>query len=86
MASSNSIKIGVACPIPGERAAFLEWLSLAGYHPAPMISLDTVGRELAASEPIEALIADVSLVSKAELARLIRVLGPNRPVILVANN
>ena len=83
MASSNAVKIGVACPNPGERAAFIEWLSLAGYDPAPMISLDAVGRELSTSQPIEALIADVSLVSKAELARLIRVLGPNRPVILV---
>jgi hypothetical protein len=83
MASSNSVKIGVACPNPGERAAFIEWLSLAGYDPAPMISLEAVGRELSTSQPIEALIADVSLVSKAELARLIRVLGPNRPVILV---
>ena len=27
---SSSIKIGVACPIPGERAAFLEWLTKAG--------------------------------------------------------
>ena len=85
MASSNTVKIGVACPIPGERAAFLEWLSHAGYDAAPMISLDAVGRELAASQPIEALIADVSLVSKADLARLIRVLGPNRPVILVGS-
>ena len=85
MASSNSVKIGVACPIPGERAAFLEWLSHAGYEPAPMISLDAVGRELTAAQPIEALIADVSLVSKADLARLIRVLGPNRPVILVGS-
>lgn len=85
MASSNAVKIGVACPIPGERAAFLEWLSLAGYDPAPMISLDAVGRELTAAQPIEALIADVSLVSKADLARLIRVLGPNRPVILVGS-
>jgi hypothetical protein len=85
MASSNSIKIGVACPIPGERAAFIEFLSHAGYQPAPMISLDTIGRELTAAQPIEALIADVSLVSKAELARLIKVLGPNRPVILVGS-
>jgi hypothetical protein len=83
MASANAVKIGVACPIPGERAAFLEWLSLSGYQPAPMISLDSIGRELSGAQPIEALIADVSLVSKADLARLIKVLGPNRPVILV---
>src|SRR5262245_13021010 len=85
MASSRAVKIGVACPNPGERAAFLEWLSNAGYDPAPMLTLESIGRELTAAQPIEALIADVSLVSKADLARLIRVLGPNRPVILVGS-
>ena len=29
----NTVKVGVACPIPGERAAFLEWLTHAGYEP-----------------------------------------------------
>ena len=47
--------------------------------------IDTVGRELSTSQPIEALIADVSLVSKAELPRLVRTLGPNRPLILVGD-
>ena len=79
-----AVKIGVACPIPGERAAFLEWLNHAGYEPVPMISIDTIGRELP-HKPIEALIADVSLVSAADLPRLVRVLGPNRPIILVGN-
>src|SRR5262245_18533794 len=83
MASSRAVKIGVACPNPGERAAFLEWLSNAGYDPAPMLTLESIGRELSSPHPIEALIADVSLVSKADLTRLVRVLGPNRPVILV---
>lgn len=83
--SSNSVKIGVACPIPGERAAFLEWLALAGYEPVPMLGIDTVGRDLA-TRPIEALIADVSLVSAAELPRIVKVLGPNRPLILVGNS
>ena len=80
MASSHSVKIGVACPIPGERAAFLEWLTIAGYEPVPMLNLDSIGREH--SRPIEALIADVSLVSKSELPRLVKLLGPNRPLIL----
>ena len=31
--AANPVRIGVACPIPGERAAFLEWLTLAGYEP-----------------------------------------------------
>ena len=78
----SNIKIGVACPIPGERAAFLEWLSQAGYEPLPMLTLDSVGRELN-SRPIEALIADVSLVSVSDLPRLVRLLGANRPLILV---
>jgi hypothetical protein len=82
--ASNPIRIGVACPNPGERAAFLEWLSFAGYEPVPMLTIDMSGRDFA-SRPIEALIADVSLVSKAELPRLVRTLGANRPLILVGN-
>ena len=82
--SSNLVKIGVACPIPGERAAFLEWLSLAGYEPIPMISIDSVGRDLA-SRPLQALIADVSLVSPADLPRIVKILGANRPLILVGD-
>jgi hypothetical protein len=82
--SSNLVKIGVACPIPGERAAFLEWLSLAGYEPVPMLNIDSVGRDLS-SRPIEALIADVSLVSAADLPRIVRTLGANRPLVLVGD-
>jgi hypothetical protein len=77
-----TVKIGVACPIVGERAAFLEWLTLAGYEPVPMLNIDSVGRDLNA-KPIEALIADVSLVSAADLPRIVRTLGPNRPLVLV---
>jgi hypothetical protein len=82
MASSNTIRIGVACPIPGERAAFLEWLTHAGYEPVPMLTLDTIARDLT-TRPIEALIADVSLVKKDALAHLVKALGANRPVIVV---
>jgi hypothetical protein len=82
MATSNTVKVGVACPIPGERAAFLEWLTHAGYAPVPMLTLDTIAKDLT-TRPIEALIADVSLVKKDTLAHLVKVLGPNRPVILV---
>jgi hypothetical protein len=81
---SQSIKVGVACPIPGERAAFLEWLNLAGYEPVPMLNIDTVGRDLA-TRPLEALIADVSLVSAADLPRIVKTLGPNRPLVLVGD-
>jgi hypothetical protein len=69
MSNSSPIKIGVACPIPGERAAFLEWLGQAGYEPVP----------------IEVLIADVSLIPAGELPRVVKTLGPNRPLVLVGN-
>src|SRR5690349_9246326 len=82
MATANPVKIGVACPIPGERAAFLEWLNLAGYEPVPMLSIDTLAREMI-SRPIEALICDVKLIPKNDLAKLVKVLGPNRSLILV---
>jgi len=80
--ASNMVRIGVACPIPGERAAFLEWLTLAGYEPIPMASVDALARETG-PRPIEALIADVSLVSAADLPRIVKLLGHNRPLILV---
>ena len=88
--AANRIKIGVACPLPGERAAFLEWLSGTDYEPVPMLNLETVAKDLSAtvgkdlsSRPVEALIADVSLVPAADLPRVVRMLGPNRPLVLV---
>lgn len=80
--SANRIKIGVACPLPGERAAFLEWLSDTEYEPVPMLNLETVAKDLP-TRPIEALIADVALVPATELPRVVKMLGPNRPLILV---
>lgn len=82
--AGNPVRIGVACPVAGERAAFLEWLTLAGYDPMPMLSIDTVGRDLT-TRPIEALIADVSLVSASDLPRIVKTLGQNRPLVLVGN-
>ena len=81
--SANLVKIGVACPIAGERAAFLEWLQLAGYEPVTVGNIEDV-REMSA-RPIEALIADVALISPLDLPRIVKMLGPNRPLILVGN-
>jgi hypothetical protein len=75
-------RIGLACPIPGERAALLEWLSSAGYDPVPMIESASITRELAAGG-FEALIVDSALVSGADAAPWLRVLGNNRPLIIV---
>ena len=72
---ANKVRVGVACPIPGERAAFIEWLEDTGYEPVPMLDLDSVGRDLSA-RPIEALIADVRFVPAIELPRIVRLLGP----------
>ena len=82
--AANHVKIGVACPSPGERAAFTEWLNAAGYQAVPMMSLETVARDMSAN-PFEALIADVKLVSAADLPRIVKLLGANRPLILVGN-
>lgn len=80
----NKVKIGVACPKPGERAAFLEWLNLAGYEPVPMASIEAGANDMV-MRSIEALIADVSLVPAGELPRIVKMLGANRPLILVGN-
>ncbi|MDO8680708.1 MAG: hypothetical protein Q7R30_19500 [Acidobacteriota bacterium] len=79
---SIKVRVGVACPIPGERAAFIEWLDGAGYEPVPMLDLDSVARDLSV-RPIEALIADVRFVPATELPRIVRILGPNRALMLV---
>ena len=84
MPTNAPIRVGVACPIPGERAAFIEWLGQAGYEPVPMLSVDALVRDLA-TRPIEALIADVQLVSVLDLPRVVRILGANRPLILVGH-
>ena len=80
--AAKPIRIGIVCPLPGERAAFQEWLTQAGYEAVVMSTIETVTRDMA-TRPIEALIADVSLVAAADLPRVVRMLGANRPLILV---
>lgn len=80
--AANKTKIGVACPLPGERAAFLEWLSGTDYEPVQIPNLETVAKDVSA-RTIEAVIADVSLVPAADLPRVVKMLGPNRPLVLV---
>jgi hypothetical protein len=82
--ASTSIRIGIICPLAGERAAFQEWLKLSGYEPVSIANIESVSRDMA-TRPIEALIADVALVTAADLPRIVRMLGPNRPLILVGN-
>lgn len=81
---TNAVKIGLACPISGERAAFQEWLVDAGYQAVPMMTLESVVKEMKAT-PFEALIADVSFLTAAELPRLVKTIGYNRPLVLVGN-
>jgi hypothetical protein len=49
-----------------------------------MIDIDTIGRD-ASSRPIEVLIADASLVPAKDLPRLVKTLGPNRPLVIVGD-
>ena len=82
--TANTAKIGVACPIAGERAAFQEWLVEAGYQALPMMSIESVVRDMK-TNPFEALIADVSLISASDLPRFVKMIGYNRPLVLVGN-
>ncbi len=74
--------MGVVCSGLGERAAVLEWLNAAGYEPIAMLDLDGLPRELS-TRSIEGLIVDVALIPPQDLQRLIRTLGPNRPLVVV---
>jgi len=75
-------RIGVVCVLPGERAAFNEWLSAAGYDPVPLADLDSVIRVFD-SGPLEALVADAALVPVSDFPRVVHMLGINRPLVLV---
>lgn len=79
---STRIRIGIACPIPAERAAFIEWLDAAGYEPMPMLDLRSMAATME-TRPMEALLVDNAIAPAAEIVSVIRLLGPNRPVILV---
>ena len=83
--TANAVKIGLACPIPGERAAFQEWLIEAGYQAVPMMTLESVARDMKGN-PFEALIADAALISAADLPRVVKMIGFNRPLVLVGNS
>jgi DNA-binding NtrC family response regulator len=79
---STRIRIGIACPNPGERAAFIEWLDASGYEPVPMLEVHSIVSGIE-TRPMEALIIDNRIAPASEMPALIRALGPNRPVILV---
>ena len=53
------MRIGVACPIPGERAAFLEWLECRRLRTGADARSGRRWQAILAVRPIEALIADV---------------------------
>lgn len=74
--------IGLACPIPRERAAFVEWLEAAGYKPVPIHDLRTLSTDME-SRPIEALVADANAVAKIGLGALLRILTSNRPLVII---
>jgi hypothetical protein len=74
--------IGIACPIPKERAAFVEWLEAAGYKPVLIHDLRTLATDLE-NRPIEALLADANAVAKIGLGALLRILTSNRPLVIV---
>jgi hypothetical protein len=73
-------RVGVACPIPSERAALLEWLTSSGFAPVPMIDGESIGRHLE-SGGFEVLVVDADLLRSA--VTMLRLLGPNRPLIIV---
>ena len=74
--------VGIACPVPSERAAFVEWLAAAGYQPVSMRDVRALARDLK-QQPIEALVASAEVVSQVGLPTVLKILTPNRPLVVV---
>ena len=81
---SERARIGAASPAVGERASLIDWLEAAHCEPVPMFGLASLPAALEGPS-IEALVADSSLVSPATLPDVLRMLGPNRPLILIGS-
>jgi hypothetical protein len=79
------IRVGVACPIPAERATFIEWLDGANYEAVPMLDVTSVVGHME-SRPVEVLIADAGAFAADEIFFLLKLLGANRPLILVGES
>jgi len=77
-------RIGAASPVINERAALIDWLDAGGCEPVPMFDLASLPAALEAG-PMEALIAEATLVTEATLPALLRILGPNRPLLLLGD-
>jgi len=78
-------RIALACATPGERAAIAKWLNASDYHAITITDLARIDDELIAT-PFEALVVDVALAPGADdLGRLVRFLGPNRPVVVLGD-
>jgi hypothetical protein len=78
----TSTTVGIACAIPSERAAFVEWLAAAGYQPVSMRDLRALTTDLK-QQPIEALVATADVVSQVGLPTVLKILTPNRPLVIV---
>src|SRR5262245_21324791 len=62
LAMTPRIRVGVACPLSAERAAFMEWLEGANYEAVQMLSLTSIVSTLE-TKPVEVLIADIKIFS-----------------------
>ncbi|MEZ5286440.1 MAG: hypothetical protein R2712_16850 [Vicinamibacterales bacterium] len=82
---STRAPIGLACPLPAERATVSEWLTQAGYSPVAMPDLSRLEEQLRAT-PVQAMIADVSLLPReSDASGLMRRLGSNRPLLVIGD-
>jgi hypothetical protein len=82
---SDRASIAVACSQSVERNTITGWLTGAGYDVVGIADINRLDDELQA-HPVEALIADLSLLPKEDSLRaLLRRLGHNRPLMLIGD-
>jgi hypothetical protein len=78
--------IALACPRPSERSLIAEWLRQTGYDLAMLPDVARIEEHLQGA-PIEALIADLTLVPReADVRDLVRRLGANRPLVALGES
>lgn len=79
----STLRVGVACPRPIERAAIADWLKAAGFEPVVLVDACFVASELTGQPPI-LVVADASLLTPHFLQAMRRG-DPNRPILAIGD-
>lgn len=80
---STTPRVGIACPLPGERAAVCDWLRRVDIEPVVLVDACLVSAQ-AGGRPLDCIVADVSLLTPHFITAL-RQGDPKRAIVAIGD-